>query len=1006
MSRWYLRTTVENDVIESISSWDHPDGQGHAPSAVGSTCHDWAGEHQESLFDPNTVGSGYSGPPGADSGRWDEDDECEPSEEVQIEGEGEDDDPIDAEPCLPGSDNGDPFWNPPDQDFPGADNPWLGGGADAFFGNGFSNFGEVTMPTFDLQFANPDTVIFNGNIGTDLCMWSAHGRSMHPPFVATSRTFSSLRAVMIDVDGDGLQDYAESEGAFWWWKNTGSGFIEMCGPGGCEELSALSGGLHVTWSDTTSSGTSTHSWSSTARGDVRFVRDIDQDGALDVVDVWSGGVAYGEHRAPGALVQVNNGRGLQTTLTYLPASAMEPAGSATEVVNEWNNVRAHLVVQVDNKDWVTDSQSTTKLDYADRVCRYGKCLGFQSQHTQVFAPEHTDINAGRFTLSTEPMRWHSEIDSFYVLTRDHQLLSERFIAADHRNGFTRAKDLHTQWVSGGPGIMQVAEHTVDRYHEVHTWIDQRQPDEPPRPEIWEDRLPLYRLEHRTLTEYAEVGSGERTLEMNYLYDAEGLLVYADELSDDASRFTDFSLAPNTSDGTQRLLTRSRVTGDGGPGEETQYQWSPDGTLDVERLCLQNTAGSCTGIDFRFHRNLRGAVNGLIEPPLGAKFSIPVFRYGGAIPGVQEDGVGLKTRAIVNDRGQVTKQRDPAGVRTLFEYDDLGRVVSERVMGAGGTEARVTKIVRYLDLPIAGTEMSARAVQTLYYNEHLGDDPSAVTGELAGGTVVISDGSGTPRQTWSLGPYGAWVVTDSFTDVFGNLRATTHPSEQGLWPAGATLQTVLDATGAELLTWTDYDAFGAPRIALPDVTNHPQCATYSVVTNPGEVHTIAPTGLEKRVSTDALGRVVEVREQGAEAESGNDDCPPAPADPAALQRPVHLTGSYTWTATDQLESFTYPTGVGVLVSAGAQASTGGGASGVGGLPGGQIEAVPVTVSWSYDRAGRQVGVRRSVDGGAITPWKSFDHKGTLPVRMYEGANTGAVLIAVTLDEGRREPQLPG
>jgi len=140
------------------------------------------------------------------------------------------------------------------------------------------------------------------------------------------------------------------------------------------------------------------------------------------------------------------------------------------------------------------------------------------------------------------------------------------------------------------------------------------------------------------------------------------------------------------------------------------------------------------------------------------------------------------------------------------------------------------------------------------------------------------------------------------------------------------------------------------------------------------HTVDTTGLHKRMTHDGLGRLVKV-EEGRPSDELATDCPIPPSTAVASAAP-HTTGEYTYDAADRLKSFTY-----------------------------EADGVPVTVAYTYDLAGRQTEVHRTVTGEDPLHWRTFEFDGGYPVRMYKGTSTGEPLAtasstadgcAVTLD----------
>jgi len=772
---------------------------------------------------------------------------------------------------------------------------------------------------------------------------------------------SVLAGSMMDIDGDGLMDlvrsYAHEEEGFSWWRNLGNGFssAEMCDDSACDGPRR---GLHVSFSFSQTITDDAGSSTGSARGDALVVRDINSDGALDEVDVFEGTVSYGVYRPAGLMTAVTNGHGVVSEVVYGPASDQGTSGEPGLIDERQNNVGADLVVGIDTFSHVTGSEVSTDYHYAGRDCPFGQCLGFEERTVSTTAPDHLGLISGAFNLG-----WAFErtlVEETYDLYRDGALKTSAITHTDHDLG----------WIAD---VGDVSTNMLARFEQTWEYADLHlAPLEmfPPS-----GPLPRVRLTGRTVTEHGEQ-SGSREVAYTYGYHPlAGTLLGVTEDADGLLRLTDISWELST-DGRQWLPVQKDTRGAGNVVVE-RLLWTYDGLgrMDSQSVCtaedLSQGTGCTASIDWSFGRHDRGMVD-LVDGPLGSDLRVDSFLYGGTVAGVTVDGVGMYESREVDDHGRVNvaqaKSTAISGVQTTTHFDDLGRPVAEYVLGEGGTAWELAKEYIYDNWSIPGallpdgTEMTVPVTQTFTYDGGSDDeDDDEVPGPYLSNVVEVSDGAGNTRQTYrrNLDDTG-WIVSDALHDLFGSERATTHPHTVSALPMD--LSEVLANTGA-VLSWTEVDALGTPRVSFPDQSNHPNCRTVGFAPEPGVAHTVDTTGLHKRMTHDGLGRLVKV-EEGRPSDELAADCPAPPSTAVASAAP-HTTGEYTYDAADRLKSFTY-----------------------------EADGVPVTVAYTYDLAGRQTEVHRTVTGEDPLHWRTFEFDGGYPVRMYEGTSTGEPLATAS------------
>ncbi|MCB9672659.1 MAG: hypothetical protein H6734_24490 [Alphaproteobacteria bacterium] len=808
--------------------------------------------------------------------------------------------------------------------------------------------------------------------------WSAALQASTLSGPITSFSYSSLEQSLMDLDGDGRADLVEAAwdpvtetGALHWWRNLGDGFSDdLCATGVCDDVPELAQGLHLT--------ANVHHqfpvFSGTSRSDALTVRDLNQDGALDRVDFETGTVLWGAYRTPGRLVAVENGYGAETFVRYQPASSVYPVGDPDVLQPDYDNQRQDLVASLETWDRCLDDGALTRFEYDTRICSPGTgCWGFEAREELTYALRlHPWDASGQFAWDThqgEPL-WYltSAVHTDYTPTRDRLQVDATTTTfdADHH---TIPELLPTVSLSpGSEAPYRIEPPLTTRYEVSQSWedLDTGSPCTAPAPGEAPRRC---RMVQKQATDHGEDGSGPKTATLTVTHQSAGLPEIITETEWGGEQRQTVITWVQSVHGDRWLPAGKQVYGadpfTGGASVLLQSQaWYYDGSvqwlnppsqghLTRQQVCAGPVGqASCSDVlEWDFDVHTRGMVQSAFGP-LGQTFYTTVFRFGGVYPGRRYDAEGLEVKLYVDAHGRPWKSIDPGGVQTLTEYDDLGRPVLEALKGIAGSSV-THSTTSYATLSSAGACVPRLQTTTTWDG----------TGGVVAESASVLGAFGTPLQTWTTAPDGqGYLVSDALTDVFGQVRFTTHPHRRNTLPTALTQ--VGAAVGPDVLTVQQYDAFGVERIRYDDQTGLPGCVTATWPEGPGELLTVDPTRFPIRRTTDSFGRLVKV-EEGFESGGKPFACADQASATVIHASTTRTTGTYTRDGLGRLASF-------------RDGST----------------AYPVVTHYQVDQAGRLRFVQREDTTGARSPYYAYDYDGGYPIRMYEGASTGAAPLSVS------------
>ncbi|MCB9682048.1 MAG: hypothetical protein H6733_11340 [Alphaproteobacteria bacterium] len=841
------------------------------------------------------------------------------------------------------------------------------------------------------------------------------------PYDNETNNHSWQETGFLDMDGDGLLDLVESTvdangdpDQFRWWRNLGGSFsAERC-QGTCAQRTWLSGGLHRSFTAGVGYGSASGGSGWDVRGsksvyhDARAVQDLNNDGLPDLIEAPmdstdTGHVLLSVYAKPGLLVQVDNEYGGHSDYAYSPSWQFPPVGDPYAL--QRSDAALDAVTEVQTWDEITSDGALVAYDYEGHACRSGACPGFERVVRTEYELQLGPMSGGRFTYTMDAYDnpvWlpRMSVDTTYLLTRDGAYPQSRLTFTDHQLAAV-------PYLGGSTPELKL------RFQEEMTYGDVSKSvltggDFPACTEDVEGLPPICRAVSRRVSTYLEelllpeitqhyqnlqqpVPGTTATMRVDYTWDDPtgspgyrplGLLEAVvicpvDTGTSCAVAPTDRTITWDASPtGGYAVPTMEVVSGPTGAGsgnflEAIQYAYTTVGPWSKE--IIGKTVDACPGgqlgcgdvLTWSWDRHpVRGQVNGL-DGPLGSDFDVTEFRFGGVVPGKSYNALGHESLALVDDQGRVTTQRDPGGVGTNTIYDAFGRAVAVQKKGVGGQITTVSETTYYDGVyAVTGVPRMVRSVT----KDELGNDASE--------SWTVLDAFGRVRQNWKRAPAGLlglgeatppasppeWVVNGTLTDLRGQARVMEHPYTS---VSGPTTGDPILSSHDDVMTLTGYDALGSPRVVVADRVDDgffdASCRSRNYYTGVFTLGSQDQSGRAKEQVTDALGRLIEVRE-------GNPDFVADEACRPYLPFPV---GGPVTIATYEYD------GMGRLLSL--------------------VDADTNKYTYAYDLAGRMRRVVRSSGLGNASEedYVNYDYVDGAPTVMYEGA-VGPNQAAVTWD----------
>lgn len=764
-------------------------------------------------------------------------------------------------------------------------------------GDGLTDYLFHTGAAWDVYFGTPTGFVhgtWSGPAGYDYLSKSDEGRSWlysctipgpppydpralspeegpQPPALATLNCGASpqmdplgklVLAELLDVDGDGRQDFVDTEAGLWF-RNSGGGFRQVGEPlpdvFGTDPISDT----HV-WvvsihnaDDLQEAANNNEAYfedyiSRSSNRTVEFSRilDIDRDGRLDRVYTANAGsvlqsentgdfltaldemrfdVLYGRHHRQGLLKKVHVPTGGETELRYVSSSWAWPSGEPDE--DHLMATRKDLLWSTETIDPITGHQGFTHYTYAGGQCFDGKCTGFDTTTVEEWRHDPLLSQPGTYTrIGITITDW--------LLDRDFQVPERRQFNTPIGNPWdpsvvgssVRAVEEidYGQLISTNGGVWTL--------HAARPWI-------------------------RTITDHADDGSS-RTFEVRVERNAEGLPIevhhtYADDPTQDISSFTTYTSNGNGSlyvpieQTTQAydVVAQSHVdvetirfSYDGDPWGQPisnglltdQEVWSgrPDIDLGLESLHWSFTRDPDRGQIVQ------------IDAPAGSRKTTEAFAFGGALTATERITVSSGdqvTDTEYDGMGRATRTIDPNGMIDRTEYDGFGRAIATYTQAVGGAEYQ-TSSTQYLESSVP----FARQVTTYdYVTAGATADVSTAVGWL--------DGFGSPWQNWTQNDVGNWVVEEVDRDITGVVVRESYPHVED-----AFVTDPFSVQSNSWAKWIERDGMGIERLEYADHKFLKGLVTRTVP-EPGAVLTEDANQYLHLSRHDTHGRMVELEE---------------------------------------------------------------------------------------------------------------------------------------------------
>lgn len=619
--------------------------------------------------------------------------------------------------------------------------------------------------------------------------------------------------ILVDVDGDGLQDLASitaTEGKVWY-KNTGSGFSlqKRNLPNWWPDAFTLSNAKSIIDADHPSRQKS-------ASYTTEMLIDLNNDGMLDYL--YGNGVKYGQYPKPYLLTKVDNEQGGQTTVSYLPSSHAFPSGDYSKVQN--NPQARHLVHRIFSKDNLTGENSLQISSYRNGFAKDGVFHGFQWRNVT------QKLNGN----------WIGRTAYTYELHRDYDPLElTKNVYVDGNLSFGKT-------IKKGNAKAKRRFFVRNIYNDYGEWAKYRL------------------LNRRTVTEYGEV-TGQTSYTKFYYWDGYGNLTwykhnggnnpndmksvgfgYTSDVVNDGPQKTFFRINQKVARGVDPITGSKGVfskelffyddnTGINDPltsgllTKSIQFAGWPEGGEKINRDRLV----------IKYGRDDRGALAFAQDVNTGIRID-QSFGFGGAVLKTQTNNLGHSSIRTIDDRGRIISVQDPNQMSINTSFDGLDRPIQKTVTGTDGSSHQLKS------WDYQNSSAPNYTVENIY-NDHGVDNT----------IYSVEDGFGHVAESWQKNAAGDFVATTSLYDLRGDLVVKTHPSLKG-----KTFSTPSSFAVTNPLEETYYDALGTVREKIRDA----KLGTGSITTafDQPRINVVTDeAGYQKRFTKDVHGRLIQVEE---------------------------------------------------------------------------------------------------------------------------------------------------
>ncbi len=652
---------------------------------------------------------------------------------------------------------------------------------------------------------------------------------------------------LIDVDGDGLQDFV-SMSSRQWYRNLGDAFsssaqsVPSWWPSAIEE-STLS-------ASSTKTGTTNISTSSTWQ--TSGVMDFDHDGAVDKVGATS--TLSGAYGRPHLMITVDNGIGRTTSMGYTPTSNVYPSGSSsTQALATLHHVVSSLSTS-DSTSYV--GTANTKFTYYQGKEADGVFLGFQTRYVDQSV-------SGNVWYATNPT---SREIFRYNLDRDYGV--QPTVTSLYTDGcrsfapsLTKTTSCDSQALRGGD-VFAYGEYNGKRM--------------------------VTDLQHQ---DYGESSTSYKTANLHWDYDSTFANVTRTTndgggVSTDAITYN-YTYVTNTSGNVSRLSSESVTGYDPISGRthlvaKTEYWYDnntsvsgliTNGILTSKRFASGwvSTTGIVTDalVDSKYvtvtlGRGSRGQLTSMTNSETGGT-EVYEYAFGEAVLSKKTNAMGHVTQYTVDTRGRVTGVTDPAGVVNGTNYDALDRPTATSMTGRSGT--------KYTN---SSSTYVTSALPSYRYDVNYDS-----TGAAVGKHYAVFDGAANVMADWSLGSDGNYLVVDTPYNFMGKATGSSRPI------AIASTYTPATRSGGYLSSTVTqgvnyYDALGHLRESHQDYAASIGSKTVTEE-DPWQETRIDEEGNYTKLTFDAYHRIRKV-------EQGN-------------SLPLTVTGQYEYDAVGRVVKFT-------------------------------------------------------------------------------------------------------
>ncbi|MBA0127928.1 DNRLRE domain-containing protein [Haloechinothrix sp. YIM 98757] len=376
---------------------------------------------------------------------------------------------------------------------------------------------------------------------------------------------------------------------------------------------------------------------------------------------------------------------------------------------------------------------------------------------------------------------------------------------------------------------------------------------------------------------------------------------------------------------------STVAPDGEYLEHTAYEYDPMGRVVREEVALDETEALVTEIE-RDQRGLklsvtgpRGTVEGADAARFTTDYSYDRFgrQVGEVAPPVEVTSAGSEpevtrpeTETGYNTFGDVVAERDPNGNVTRYDYDGVGRQVSETrpdYTPPGADEPiTATSTTSYDAAGRVVAETDAAGHETTYGYDELGNqrrvtDPPSLSGQAGGTTIATYTPTGLRRMVSDQLGAQTYATYDQLGRQITETVVEREPTERYLTTEFTYDELGNPASETDPLgrtTTLEHNVEGNP-VSITDPAGVETTASYDAAGRPVETHD--PAGVTTRLEYDAAGRVLEESDMDSNGEVlasrsfGYD----AAGNRTSETDELGATTSYEFDAHDNLRSVTRP-----------------------------------------------------------------------------------------------------